>query len=82
MYDEARIWVRKMEGDSEHFSIEMELHQGSVTVMLVEANMEVRLARHTIPKRKSFKYLWSIIQDSEDINDDVTHHMDEMEACL
>ncbi|KAG5590370.1 hypothetical protein H5410_040884, partial [Solanum commersonii] len=40
-----------------------------------EAEVEVRLASQIIPKRESFKYLGSVIQESGDIDDDVTHHI-------
>lgn len=29
MYDRYKIWVGTVEGDSEHFSVKMGLHQGS-----------------------------------------------------
>ncbi|KAG5583946.1 hypothetical protein H5410_044380 [Solanum commersonii] len=40
-----------------------------------EAEVEVRLATQIIPKRESFKYLGSVIQESGDIDDDVTHRI-------
>ncbi|KAG5585655.1 hypothetical protein H5410_046089 [Solanum commersonii] len=40
-----------------------------------EAEVEVRLATQIIFKRESFKYLGSVIQESGDIDDDVTHRI-------
>ena len=146
MYDAAKTWVRTVEGNSEYFSVEMGLHQGSVLspflfalvmdeltrsiqekvpwcmlfaddIVLIdetrtkvndrleawrhaleskgfklsrtkteyleckfsverdEANFDVRLATQPIPKRENFKYLGSIIQNSGDTDNDVTHHI-------
>ncbi|XP_055806841.1 uncharacterized protein LOC129875558 [Solanum dulcamara] len=127
IYDGAKTWVRTVRGDSEHFPVEMRLHQGSEEVpwcilfaddiVLIDENrdtvndrlevwrqtleskwfklsrikteylehkfsvgmdekgMKVRLATQPIPKRENFKYLESVIQSSEDINDDVMHRM-------
>lgn len=30
MYDEVKTWIRMVEGDAEHFSVEMRLRQRSV----------------------------------------------------
>ncbi|XP_070048615.1 uncharacterized protein [Nicotiana tomentosiformis] len=38
-----------------------------------EADMDVRLDSQVIPKKGSFKYLGSILQGDEDIDEDVTH---------
>ncbi|KAG5586651.1 hypothetical protein H5410_047085 [Solanum commersonii] len=38
-------------------------------------NKAMRLATQIIPKKGSFKYLESVIQDSRDIDDDVTHRI-------
>ncbi|KAG5606376.1 hypothetical protein H5410_027868 [Solanum commersonii] len=43
--------------------------------MLDEVDVEVRLATQIIPKKESFKYLGSVIQESGDIDDDVTHRI-------
>ncbi|KAG5631776.1 hypothetical protein H5410_003493 [Solanum commersonii] len=40
-----------------------------------EADVGVRLAAQIIPKRESFRYLGSVIQESGDIDDDVTHRI-------
>ncbi|KAG5610770.1 hypothetical protein H5410_022051 [Solanum commersonii] len=40
-----------------------------------EADVEVKLATQIIPKRESFKYLGSVIQESGDIDEDVTHRI-------
>nr|XP_033513421.1 uncharacterized protein LOC117278105 [Nicotiana tomentosiformis] len=40
-----------------------------------EANMGVRLDTQVIPRRNSFKYLGSIIQGNEEIDEDVTHRI-------
>ncbi|XP_070004287.1 uncharacterized protein [Nicotiana sylvestris] len=40
---------------------------------LTEAGVEVRLDSQVIPKRGSFKYLGSVIQGTEDIDEDVIH---------
>ncbi|XP_015158730.1 uncharacterized protein [Solanum tuberosum] len=42
---------------------------------LDEADVDVRLATQIIPKKESFKYLGSVIQESGDIDDDVTHRI-------
>lgn len=41
-----------------------------------EASVEVRLDTRTIPKKDSFKYLGSIIQESGNIDDDIIHRID------
>ncbi|KAL3368566.1 hypothetical protein AABB24_009429, partial [Solanum stoloniferum] len=146
MYGGAKTRVRTVGGDSEHFPVEMGLHQGSVLspflfalvmdeltrsiqenvpwcmlfaddIVLIdetrdrvnarlevwrqtleskgfrlsrtkteylgckfsdaldEADGDVRLATQIIPKKESFKYLGSVIQESGDIDDDVTHRI-------
>ncbi|XP_070005115.1 uncharacterized protein [Nicotiana sylvestris] len=40
-----------------------------------ELGMNVRLGSHVIPKRGSFKYLGSVIQGDEEIDEDVTHRI-------
>ncbi|XP_015162155.1 uncharacterized protein [Solanum tuberosum] len=146
MYGRAKTRVRTVGGDSEHFPVEMGLHQGSVLspflfalvmdeltrsvqenvpwcmlfaddIVLIdetrdrvnarlevwrqtleskgfrlsrtkteylgckfsdaldEADVDVRLATQIIPKKESFKYLGSVIQESGDIDDDVTHRI-------
>ncbi|XP_015158910.1 uncharacterized protein [Solanum tuberosum] len=146
MYGGAKTRVRTIGGDSDHFPVEMGLHQGSVLspflfalvmdeltrsiqetvpwcmlfaddIVLIdetrdrvnarlevwrqtleskgfrlsrtkteylgckfsdaldEADVEVRLATQSIPKKESFKYLGSVIQGSGDIDDDVTHRI-------
>ncbi|KAG5575699.1 hypothetical protein H5410_055833, partial [Solanum commersonii] len=47
----------------------------AISDVVEEAEVEVRLATQTIPKRESFKYLGSVIQGSGDIDDDVTHRI-------
>nr|XP_009776866.1 PREDICTED: uncharacterized protein LOC104226540 [Nicotiana sylvestris] len=144
MYDDTKTRVRTVGSDSEHFPVEMELHQGSALspllfalaidvllrhiqgevpwcmlfaddILLIDetrsgvnvrfevwrqtleskgfklsrtkieyveckfndgthdADVEVKLDAQVIPKRASFKYLGSIIQDNEAIDKDVTH---------
>ncbi|KAG5613703.1 hypothetical protein H5410_013527, partial [Solanum commersonii] len=43
--------------------------------VLDEADVEVRLATQIIPKKESFKYLGSVIQENGDIDDDVIHRI-------
>lgn len=38
-----------------------------------EAVVEMKIDTQVIPKRKSFKYLESVIQGNEEIDDDVAH---------
>ncbi|XP_055814609.1 uncharacterized protein LOC129884315 [Solanum dulcamara] len=45
------------------------------SVAMDKEGMIVRLATQPISKIESFKYLRSIIQRNEDINEDVTHHI-------
>ncbi|XP_070018806.1 uncharacterized protein [Nicotiana sylvestris] len=40
-----------------------------------EEEVEVRIGTQVIPKIDSFKYLWSIIQDNVEIDEDVTHRI-------
>ncbi|XP_060211622.1 uncharacterized protein LOC132639158 [Lycium barbarum] len=40
-----------------------------------ESGVEVRLGTQVIPKKRSFKYLGSIIQENGDIDDDVSHRI-------
>ncbi|XP_019241539.1 PREDICTED: uncharacterized protein LOC109221516 [Nicotiana attenuata] len=40
-----------------------------------EADVEVKLDAQVIPKRASFKYLGSIIQGNEEIDEDVVHRI-------
>ncbi|XP_060172285.1 uncharacterized protein LOC132603305 isoform X1 [Lycium barbarum] len=40
-----------------------------------ESGVEVRLGTQVIPKKRSFKYLGSIIQENGDIEDDVSHRI-------
>nr|XP_009789897.1 PREDICTED: uncharacterized protein LOC104237440 [Nicotiana sylvestris] len=50
-----------------------------------EADMDVRLASKVISKKRSFKYLGSIIQGDGEINEDVSRTvggMDEIEASV
>ncbi|XP_075104581.1 uncharacterized protein LOC142178614 [Nicotiana tabacum] len=42
---------------------------------LGEVGRDVRLGAQVIPKRSSFKYLGSIIQGGEEIDEDITHHI-------
>ncbi|KAG5625058.1 hypothetical protein H5410_010276 [Solanum commersonii] len=48
---------------------------GPARDVVEEADVGVRLATQIIPKRESFKHLGSVIQESGDIDDDVTHRI-------
>ncbi|XP_019257878.1 PREDICTED: uncharacterized protein LOC109236115 [Nicotiana attenuata] len=45
------------------------------SVVTGEADINVRLDSQVIPKRGSFKYLGSVIQGDEEIDEDVTHRI-------
>ncbi|KAG5575700.1 hypothetical protein H5410_055834 [Solanum commersonii] len=59
----------------EEFCPKTEYLRCNFSDVVEEAEVEVRLATQTIPKRESFKYLGSVIQGSGDIDDDVTHRI-------
>ncbi|XP_070025188.1 uncharacterized protein [Nicotiana sylvestris] len=42
-----------------------------------EADRDVRLESQVIPKKESFKYLGSVIQDDREIDEDVMHRIGE-----
>lgn len=56
-------------------SIKIEYLEFKFSIALNEADVEVKLVTQTIPNRESFKYFGSVIQDSEKIDDDITHRI-------
>nr|XP_016433670.1 PREDICTED: uncharacterized protein LOC107760169 [Nicotiana tabacum] len=92
MYDGAKIWVRTVGRDSEHFPVVMGLHQGSALspflfALAIDAltrhiqgevvDEDVRLDSQVIPRRESFKYLGFVIQGNGEIDEDVTYRIGE-----
>ncbi|KAF3682506.1 14-3-3 protein 6 [Capsicum annuum] len=70
MYNGAKTQVRTTGGDSEHFTVLTELHQGSTLSPFLFA-----LVMDVVCKRDSFKDLGSVIQGNGEIDEEVSHRI-------
>ncbi|XP_019235312.1 PREDICTED: uncharacterized protein LOC109215660 [Nicotiana attenuata] len=79
MYDRAKTRVKIVRGDSEYFPdndiVLIDETHGGINERLEVANGDVRLDTQVIPRRQSFKYPGSIIQNDGKIDGDVTHRI-------
>ncbi|XP_070045866.1 uncharacterized protein [Nicotiana tomentosiformis] len=74
--DRLELWKQTLESKGFKLSRTKTDYLGcKFSVGTHEAEVEVKLDTQVIPKRDSFKYLGSVIQGNEEIDEDVTHRV-------